>query len=293
MLLAYLLLLKIPLVLPNNITTSNINHYHEPTYSHLSSYLVSLRTRKYIHSPGDNHFCTGVILTNRHVLTSAHCITDKNGVMMSPKRIVVALCAALFKTPESEEFVVDIHNMLIHPYYQRNQHNDIAIIKLKRYVRLDGHHLAPVLLGNSSLEVGNDCKTIGGNFGVRRQRFGSFHSMLLVNVELRPFDDCLKVKKSLMDARPENEDLICVKSMEHQMCTSDFGGPLFCDGQLYGIALGSINCSSSEPVFFSDVSFYNSWVTKMISGGFIAARFSIYSYIILLLNLIWKQDREI
>nr|DAA03737.1 TPA_inf: HDC03055 [Drosophila melanogaster] len=216
----------------------------------------------------------------------------KNGVMMSPKRIVVALCASLFKTPESEEFVVDIHNMIIHPYYHRNQHNDIAIIKLKRYVKLDGHHLAPVVLGNSSLEVGNDCKTIGGIFGVRRQRFGSFHSMLLVNVELRPFDECLKVKKSLMAARPENEDLICVKSTEKQMCTTDFGGPLFCDGQLYGIALGSINCSSPDPVFFSDVSFYNSWVTKIISEAvdhtrpFIADRFSLFSFIILMLSIV-------
>ncbi|XP_017012228.2 protein C activator [Drosophila takahashii] len=263
--LSFLLLLQVPIFLTENFTTSDL--YPEHTYSHLSSYLVSLRTRKYIHTTGDNHFCTGVILTNRHVLTSAHCITDKKGMMMNPKRIVVALCAAVFKSPESEEFLVEIQNMVIYPYYHRNKRDDIAVIKLKRTIKFDGYHLAQAVIGNSSLEVGNDCKTVGENFGIRRQRFGSFNSMLFVNVELRPFAECLDIKKGQKKSQVDNADLICVKSLEHLVCTTDFGGPLFCDGQLYGIALGAVNCSSPDPVFFSDVSFYTSWMKKIISQG--------------------------
>nr|XP_016941997.1 trypsin-3 [Drosophila suzukii] len=263
--LSFLLLLQVPLVLLENISTSD--QFPEPTYSHLSAYLVSLRTRKYIHIPGDNHFCTGVILTSRHVLTSAHCITDKKGMMMNPRRIVVALCSAVFKNPEPEEFLVEIQSMVIYPYYNRNKQDDIAIIKLKRTIKFDGYHLAKAVIGNASLEVGNDCKTVGGNFGIRRQRFGSFHNMLFVNVELRPFADCQNAKKDLGESVKDNADLICVKSLEHLVCATDFGGPLFCDGQLYGIALGTVNCSSADPVFFSDVSFYTSWMKKMISQG--------------------------
>ncbi|XP_017052894.1 granzyme M [Drosophila ficusphila] len=261
----YLLLLQIPIFSLGNLTTGY--QYSNGTYSHLNSYLVSLRTRKYIYVPGDNHFCTGVILTNRHVLTSAHCITDKKGMMMNPKRIVVALCSALFKSPQYEEFLVEIQNMVIYPYYHRNKQDDLAIIKLKRTVKFDGHHLAKVVIGSSPLEVGKDCKTVGGNFGIKRQRFGSFQSMLFVDVELRPVEECLSVKKDLKESRLENDELICVRSLENRVCTTDFGGPLFCDGQLYGIALGTVNCSSPNPVFFSDVPFYTSWLNKMISQG--------------------------
>jgi len=91
--------------------------------------------------------------------------------------------------------------------------------------------------------------------------------MLFVNVELRPFADCQNAKKDLGESVKDNADLICVKSLEHLVCATDFGGPLFCDGQLYGIALGTVNCSSADPVFFSDVSFYTSWMKKMISQG--------------------------
>ncbi|XP_017067843.2 ovochymase-2 [Drosophila eugracilis] len=263
--LSFLLLLQVPMIFLENITS--VDHYMDTGYSHLSSHLVSLRTRKFIHSPGDNHFCTGVILTNHHILTSAHCLTDKRGLMTKKKRIVVALCAAIFKIPESEEFLMEIENMVIHPYYRRNQRDDLAVIKLKRTIKFDVHHLAKAAIGNYSLEVGKDCKTIGGNFGIRMQKLESFPNKLFLDVTLRPFEECLDAKKDLKEGYAESEDLICAKSLEPRICITDFGGPLFCDGQLYGIALGAVNCSSTDPVFFSHVPFYSSWMNKMMSQG--------------------------
>jgi len=67
--------------------------------------------------------------------------------MMNPRRIVVALCAAVFKSPEPEEFLVEIQNMVIYPYYNRNKQDDIAVIKLKRTIKFDGYHLAKARCG--------------------------------------------------------------------------------------------------------------------------------------------------
>lgn len=38
--------------------------------------IVSIRTLNYIQFYGDNHFCTGVILSSQTVLTAAHCVTE-------------------------------------------------------------------------------------------------------------------------------------------------------------------------------------------------------------------------
>lgn len=38
--------------------------------------LVSIRTLHFIEYPGDNHFCTGVIISSRTVMTAAHCVTE-------------------------------------------------------------------------------------------------------------------------------------------------------------------------------------------------------------------------
>lgn len=65
-------LMLLPIYVMGNVTESQEN----PGYSHLSAFLVSLRTARYVHQKGDNHFCTGVLLTNRHILTAAHCVTE-------------------------------------------------------------------------------------------------------------------------------------------------------------------------------------------------------------------------
>lgn len=38
--------------------------------------LVSIRTVQFIEFHGDNHFCTGVIISSRTVMTAAHCVTE-------------------------------------------------------------------------------------------------------------------------------------------------------------------------------------------------------------------------
>lgn len=38
--------------------------------------LVSIRTIDFVEFHGDNHFCTGVIISSRTVMTAAHCVTE-------------------------------------------------------------------------------------------------------------------------------------------------------------------------------------------------------------------------
>lgn len=45
-------------------------------------YQVSIQT-----SRSNNHFCGGTLITVNNVLTAAHCVVDKNGVVAQPSSV--------------------------------------------------------------------------------------------------------------------------------------------------------------------------------------------------------------
>lgn len=47
-----------------------------PDFGKFARNIVSIRTLHFIEFYGDNHFCTGVILSSQTILTAAHCVTE-------------------------------------------------------------------------------------------------------------------------------------------------------------------------------------------------------------------------
>ncbi|XP_022232637.1 anionic trypsin-2 [Drosophila obscura] len=236
------------------------------SYNHLTSHLVSLRSYKYVEHPGDNHFCSGVIISERLVLTSGHCITNKNGLLMNARRIKLAFCAPLPDAIDKSEQVVRIESMVLYPLYERKKQDDLGVIKLRRNIWFRGHHLVSVSIGSDELDVGKDCIGIGWTLKDGRRNIRA-NPLLVANVETRPFGECLKPNDLQRNAHAESEYLMCLKNTDAHICMSDIGGPIFCNGRLYGLALGGINCSDQDPIFFSYVPYYNSWLERIISQG--------------------------
>ncbi|XP_034670163.1 kallikrein 1-related peptidase b5 [Drosophila subobscura] len=154
--------------------------------------------------------------------------------------------------------------MVVYPLYERKQRDDLAVIKLGRIIWFRGHHLVSVSIGSDELDVGKDCLAIGWTPKDSRRKMKA-NPLLVVNVETRPFEECLKPTEIQRNAQAASEYLMCLRNTDSNICMSDIGSPIFCNGHLYGLALGSINCSVQAPVFFSYVPYYNSWLERLIS----------------------------
>nr|XP_016940451.1 serine protease grass [Drosophila suzukii] len=208
-------------------------------------------------------YCGGTIITQRYVLTAAHCMRSYLKVRLGEHDITRDPdCQGTNCAPPVEEF--DILTATKHRSFSRTLANDIALLKLSRNI-IFNVHIQPIclLLNPAATPNVNEYQAFGwGETASNRS------SNVLQTTKLSRYDNsyCRMVLPM-----PITHNQICVGFQGSDTCSGDSGGPLVVkvnyDGVIRNLQLGIVSFGEDKcrsPGVYTFVPNYIEWIRQVI-----------------------------
>uniref|UniRef100_A0A224XHV2 Putative trypsin-like serine protease n=1 Tax=Panstrongylus lignarius TaxID=156445 RepID=A0A224XHV2_9HEMI len=225
----------------------------------------------YGESPRISWLCGGSLISERFVLSAAHCTKPNNRGPAKWARLGDLNTAT--DSDDAQTVIARIAERYDHPGYDAIKlYNDIALYKLERDVQLN-HYLRPVCL-----DVGDrsDKSAIATGWG--HTEWGGRGSATLKKVSLNIVSTsrCNETYASSIGRQlPEGivgSSMMCAGDEQGKdTCQGDSGGPLqvalsepYCMFSQIGITSFGRACGSNIPGVYTRVSNYISWIEKIV-----------------------------
>ncbi|XP_032671250.1 chymotrypsin-1-like [Odontomachus brunneus] len=194
------------------------------------------------------HNCGGSIISDRHIVTAAHCISQNSARTMT----VVTGTNNL----QNGGQVHRVKCIQVHEGYIPNIFaNDIALITLAQPMTFHGLQ-RPISLASADYATGQTHCMISG--------WGRLGANANMPTMLQYVDTMALTRNDCVRAHPRTtaKQICTFNSYGKGACMGDSGGPLICNGQLVGVVSFGRPCAVGVPDVFTNVAYYRDWIQQ-------------------------------
>ncbi|KAM9265696.1 transmembrane protease serine 9 [Morus bassanus] len=214
----------------------------------------------------NEHFCGAAILTEKWLVSAAHCFTE----FQDPAMWAAYTGTTSLRGSDSGAVKMDITRIVLHPSYNTDTADyDVAVLELKTPVTFT-KYIQPVCLPDAGHHFPTSKKCLISGWGYLKEDFLVKPEFLQkATVELLDQTLCSSLYNHVLTDR-----MLCAGYLEGKIdsCQGDSGGPLVCEepsGKFFlaGIVSWGIGCAEARrPGVYTRVTKLRDWILDAISA---------------------------
>ncbi|XP_058798205.1 plasma kallikrein-like [Phymastichus coffea] len=211
--------------------------------------------------PRPMHFCGGSIVSNKHIVTAAHCVYDKQAANMLRNMKIYAGTSRSDSLAEGKAY--SVQSISVHPGYRgvsNSYLNDIAIVTLKEPIEFSAIQ-KPIELPSRDVQNGATAVVTGWGY-TKHPNGGTPINLKKATMRLLPSSQCQRRLPYALS----NSQVCAVSQPGAGVCSGDSGGPLAVNNQLVGIASYVVECGKGHPDVYTNVYSFVNFIRQTIGS---------------------------